>query len=176
MSSMAQVGFDTGEPLGSHSPGSVLLAMAGPVAVGAVLGGERGLFAAAHVALGLPVVIGGLTAAMMPALYIGLAVTGAAPSAAGVALATGRGLRAMGLALLGVVAPLLFLLATVQDSRMAIALGSLVVGGAAFAGLRALHRALFGAAGPARAQAVMLVWSLLALGIGARLFAEVVSL
>jgi hypothetical protein len=163
------------DPASPRSLPSALLALSGPVAIGAIVGANNGTFAATRTAIALPAVIAGLAVAMVPALYIGLAVTGSAPSPSSVLAAAGRGLRALGVSLIGVAAPLLFVLMTMQRPRVAVTLGAIAVAGAAFAGLRALYRSLFADAPPFLPQAILATWSLLALGIGVRLYTEVVS-
>ena len=59
-----------------------LLAAAGPLAIGAIVGMQRGAVAIAHGSLPLPLILAGVTAVMLPALYIATSLMGAAPPAA----------------------------------------------------------------------------------------------
>lgn len=157
----------------SFDPRGALLAAAGPAALGACLGMPRGLGAMFEQAASLPAIFAGTTLITLPALYIGAAVFGVAPSARRVAASAAEGLAAAGLAFLGLAPALLFLLSTSVDeaSALPLLLGTIVAAIGAFFGLRAFHQRLFaGVEQRGRAFAVFAGWSLVAAGIGARLF------
>jgi hypothetical protein len=148
----------------------VALAAAGPVVVGGLLALRLGSPAPL---VALPAVVFGVTALTIPALYIATAAIGSAPAPHAIGSAVGRALAALGVTLLGVAAPLGFLLATSSSAATWLALGSLAIAAAALLGVVALHRALFVEhfVSPSR-DGLFVVWAAVALGIGARLFAD----
>jgi hypothetical protein len=149
-------------------PLDALCALGGPLVIGAIAGMRAGPFAAAHEAVLTPAVLFGVTALMIPALYIVTAFAGIAPAARGFAGAIGEGLRACGVALLGLAAPAAFLVATAQTAEAAALVGTAALCAAALVGLRALYHRLFAAT--RRDLLHVLVygcWSLLALLLGA---------
>lgn len=145
------------------------LAAAGPLLLGGVLSARLG---APQPVLALPLIVAGLTAVTVPALYIGSAALGTAPAPGVIGAAVLRGLAALGAALCGLAVPLAFLVATSAAGTGA-HLGSLALIVATLFGLGALHRGMFaGQMESVARDALFLVWSLVALGIGARLFAD----
>lgn len=155
------------------APVDLLLAAGGPMAVGAVLGLHRGPLAMLPGALSLPAVVLGVTIVMMPALYIGAALAGVAPPARQVAVSLARGFRACGVVMLGLTAPVLFLLATTQSNAMAVLLGGAATAAGALAGLRLLYADLFQAPSP-RIWGAFGLWSLVALALGVRMYLSLV--
>lgn len=159
---------------------TVGIAAAGPAAIGAVLGMPRGGAAMASGAAMLPGVVLGVTALMVPALYIATSLLGAAPPAKETPAHLGRALRAMGTVLLGLAAPAAFLVATtargtgregLSSAATALVLGGVVTAFGTFVGLRRLFQGLFGGRPTgATAMVVCAVWSIVALVIGGRLF------
>jgi hypothetical protein len=150
-----------------------IAAVAGPLAVGAILAARVGAVAPL---LALPLVVLGVAAVTTPALYIATAATGAAPPARAMASAVGGALGATGIGLLGLVAPLLFLVATTTTIGGGVALVSLAIAGATVVGLVALHGALFGAraaAGRSWLQELLFAgWAVVALIIAGRLYLD----
>jgi hypothetical protein len=149
-------------------------ALVGPLAIGAILAVRIGAVAPL---VALPLVILGVTAVTTPALYIATAATGAAPPARAMASAVGQALGATGIAMLGLVAPLGFLIATTTTMDGGVALTSLAIGGATLVGLVALHGLLFapvaaGASRPWLQEALFAVWAAVALIIAARLYID----
>jgi hypothetical protein len=159
---------------------SCALAAAGPLVIGAILGlggihgaGQTGALDALGAAALLPLMLLGVTAAMIPALYIATSMAGAAPPAREVGRAVVRGFRSCGVAMLGLAAPAAFLLATTGGAGAAALLGGLIVCAGAFAGLRVLFAALFAEVlEPFIVRLVFGFWALVALGIGARMYAQ----
>jgi hypothetical protein len=79
----------------------------------------------------------------------------------------------MGAALVGLAPPLAFLVATTGE-QVGVAMATLALCTAAMFGLGALHRAIFaGQIASLARDGLFLGWAVVALGIGARLFANV---
>ena len=153
-------------------PASVRLALAaaGPVAMGAVLGAR---IASVSPVLALPVIVAGVTAVTAPALYIATAATGSAPSAQTMATAVVRALTALGVVLLGLAAPVAFLVATTTSVAAGVVVSSLALGAASLAGLSALHRALFaGQPGSLLRDGLFAAWAVVAMIIAGRLYLD----
>jgi len=150
---------------------AVLVAAAGPAAIGAVLGMPRGGLAMASGAAILPAILLGVTVLMVPALYITTSLLGAAPPARETPTHLGGALRAMGTILLGLAPPSAFLAATMGSGATVLVLGALVTTFGTLVGLRRLFAGMFGGR-PAGMPAVLAcaLWSLVALVIGGRLF------
>ena len=155
-------------------------ALTGTIAIGAVLGlgGVRGVahtgaLDVVHAAAVLPAILLGVTAAMIPALYIATSLTGAAPPARQVGAAIGRAFRACGLAFFGLLAPVAFLLATSDSHRIAPLLGALVISVGVFSGLRVLFDDLFGQLlSKASVRLVFVIWAAVSLAIGASMYGQ----
>jgi hypothetical protein len=156
------------------APGPLLVAVAGPAAVGAALGIPLGAREMAHDLVALPLVIAGVTLVMAPALYVATTLSGAAPSATQFAEACGRGLRACGIVLLGLAPPLLFLLSTSAAAPdLVTALGVMAVAAGTCAALRVVGTAVVGEGGRRfRSMGLFAVWALISLAIGLRLFLD----
>ncbi len=154
------------EPHGS----ALLLAGIGSVALGATAGSDRGVFAVLRDAATLPASIALVLAVLVPALYIASSMTGVVIRLPDLGIALLAGLRAAGLASLGVVAPLLFLMASTEDhvtSRILIALSLLAVG---LLGLRAIYSQLYGrTVHSVSIIALYLSWSAVFLGLAAKI-------
>lgn len=156
------------------------LAIAGPVVVGALLGlgGVQGALHTSaqdvvHTSVILPMILLCVTAAMIPALYIATSLSGAAPPAGDVALAVMRGFRSCGIAMLGLAAPIAFLLSTTQEPNAAALVGIAVTSVGVFAGLRVLFSDLFAqSARSLSLRVTFAAWSLVALAIGARMYEQ----
>jgi hypothetical protein len=147
-------------------PLGALCALGGPIAIGAIAGMQSGPFAVAHDAVAAPAIVLGVTALMIPALYIATAFAGIAPPARGFTAGVGEGLRACGVALLGLVAPAAFLAATARSAEAAAALGAGSLVAAVLVGLRALYIRLFDR-GEVVHRMIFAAWSGLALLLGA---------
>ena len=148
----------------------IACAAAGPVALGGVLATR---LAAVAPVVALPAIVLGVTAVTVPALYIATAATGSAPSAEQMAAAVGRALAAIGLVLLGLAGPLLFLVTTSSEPLTGLALGSAALAASAMFGLGALYRSLFAGQVPSLVRdGLFLTWAIVALVIGARLYGE----
>ncbi|HEU5058558.1 MAG TPA: hypothetical protein VFU21_18625 [Kofleriaceae bacterium] len=149
------------------SPSAALFALAGPVAIGAAIGQSLGPFAAAHHAIALPATIVGVAALVVPALYIGGALTGAAPPMGAFASAIGRALRALGVCLLGFTPPAAFLVATNPGVEAAELVGAGILAVAAAIALRTLYDQLFAGGRPLLHHKLLYgLWSALTLIIG----------
>ena len=149
---------------------TLALAVSGPAALGAAIGARFGIAALATRAALTPAIVVGVTALMVPALYIAASLVGEAPPMGRFGAAAAAGLRAAGIAMLGLTGPALFLIGTARGTAAV----WLVGGGALFAGvlvgLRALYRALFGEGlAPNLRLVVFGSWSAVAMAIGARL-------
>ena len=150
---------------------SVASAVAGPLAVGAVL--TLRLHDPAPL-VAVPAVVGAVAALTLPALYIAAAVVGVAPPIAEVVRAVGRALHALGLVQLGLVLPLAFLVAS-SGPGTAFVLGAVAVTTGAAIALKVLREALF-VGGPIDGRAVLFwSWAAVALVIGGRLFGELMA-
>ena len=158
--------------------GGVVVAAAGalgPVALGAVIGGQIGPTEALRDAALVPAIIAGLTASTVPALYIATAITGSPLSAGGLARAVGRGLEALGVVLLGLIGPLAFVLATSSADWMALLLGGAALGAATVLGMRRMRAAMTVDGGGHVVDGILFaIWAGVALIVGARLFVEIV--
>jgi hypothetical protein len=151
------------------------LALAGPMAIGAILGLERGFQSLGVVrdSVVLPLLLLGVTAAMIPALYIATSLAGVAPPARRVGAAVLRGLRACGVIMLGLAAPAAFLLATTTSSAATLLLGGMVTAAGVLAGLRVLFADLFDSElRPLSARFVFALWALVSLSIGVRMYGQ----
>jgi hypothetical protein len=164
--------------ISSHACRWLAVGLAGPMLEGAILGLREGARAMAALALGLPLIVAGVTALTTPTLYVGGAVFRGRLSLVEVGVATGRALHALGLALLGVAPLSLLLAATLPVAQVAPAqVGVLVVVALAVS----LHRL----AGELRTQAgdhpplagVLLfgAYATVAVILGGRLFFDLVS-
>lgn len=170
----------TGNLRGSFGTLGLIAAIGGPLALGAVLGasgvrgtGDIGAIDVVHTAAVLPLILLGVTAAMIPALYIATSLSGAAPPARAVGAAVVRGFRACGLALFGLIAPVTFLLATSSSHDVTAFVGALVITTGVFAGLRVLFADLFGEAEePVTVRVVFIFWAVVALAIGASMYQQ----
>ncbi|WP_428265953.1 hypothetical protein [Haliangium sp.] len=176
-SSIAAAAAPAGRAPASPDPGwqrTLLAAVCGPVALGVILGLEVGPAAALLKAVALPGVLLAVAAVMVPALYIGATLAGVAPPALDMLSSLGRGFRACGLVMLGLAAPVVFLLATTSAPGVPVLLGACVTAAAVVTGLRVLFSDLFAGA-TLRAMAGFAAWSVVALGIGLRLYIEFVA-
>lgn len=152
---------------------TALLAIAGPAVIGAALGMPFGLSKLLAEAGMVTAIVVGLSVFMIPALYIGTTLIGAAPSADRVGAAAASALRAGGTLLLGLAPATVFLIATSQTRLVVWALGFLVLAAGMMASLRILFSDLFTtSAARLRALPVFLIWSVVSLGLGAHLFAR----
>ncbi len=150
---------------------TLLFALAGPVALGALLGLEVGPATALLKALILPTILLGVATVMVPALYIGSTLTGMAPPASAMAGSLGRGFRACGLVMLGLAGPVLFLLATTESATTTTFLGICTTLAGVSAGLRIIFADLFEKRSLTACMAFA-AWALVALGIGLHLYVQ----
>jgi hypothetical protein len=149
-------------------PLGAICAVGGPAAIGAIVGMQSGLFAAAHEALAAPAILFGVTALTIPALYIATAFARIAPPARRFARAVGEGLSGCGIALLGLAAPTAFLAATTGTAESASLVGAAAIAAAILVGMRALYLRLFEGAGTRIVHHIIYgCWSALALLLGA---------
>lgn len=145
------------------------LCVAGPAALGLVLAVRDGT---ALTEVGrLPLLWLGVAALMVPALYIGAALSGLSPSARDVVRAAVDGLSRGGGLLLGLAPGLLFLVVTSQEGAVARGLVGLCAVLGALSGLAVIFRRLFVAHDASiLARFVFFGWSAVLLGIGTQLF------
>ncbi len=149
---------------------ALLLALAGSAGIGAIAGIDRGAFAVLHDAAVLPACIGMVTLVLVPALYIGSSLGGLNIRLPELGRAVLAGLRSAGVAALGLMAPMLFLLTSTASQFVA----QLLVFSALFfvgcLGLWATYRRLYGNTAQTLGVASMYsLWSLVFVGIGAKL-------
>ncbi len=140
------------------------LAVSGPAALGLCAGLSTG--PRLGPILGVPAVVIGVTALMIPALYIATALAGVAPPLGRLARSASEALASFGLIGLGCGPALAFLVITATAASAVEALlgGALLVASAV--GLRVLFANAFEGA---RAGFVFVQWSLVTIGIGAHL-------
>jgi hypothetical protein len=153
----------------------VVLAAAGPALAGAVLGLRSGPRAMALMAVALPAIVFGVTALTTPALYAGSAVLGHHSSMRAVATAMGRGLLALGVALLGLAPLALLLAATVTTVAGAAGRVAALVAVGALVALRRLTTELPLDERRGRATALLATWALVWAVIAVRLFCQAVE-
>lgn len=142
---------------------------AGPVVAGACLGlGQGGVLANAA---RIPVVFVVVAAVMLPALYIGAALLGIAPSIRRVLAAAAGAFRSASLLFLGTAPAVAFLVTTREaDARLWFLGQGVVLVGAALA-LRELYvRAFESCDAHLKAVPLYAAWALVSLGIGAHLY------
>ncbi len=155
----------------SVGPREVGLTLAGPGFAGLALGlpgGSGSVRHAAKLAVALPALYLGVALLMLPALYIALSLAGHAAPLGELVEQLARAMRDAGLALLGLVPALLFLVSTGTGADLPEALAYGTVGLGAVAGLRLLERRLFAGADHPRplAQTAFVTWAAVALGLG----------
>ncbi len=170
MSSLSQPNLSPTETPGwTYYGEKVAIILGGPAAVGACMGMYYGAGALLEKALTLPAVLLGVTLLMIPALYIGAALLGVAPSARSVMRASLHALHDTGIIFLGLTPALAFLVATSSNSLTVYILGQLTAATGAILALRALYLRLFANRGerPSKLMVpVYLAWSMVCLGIG----------
>ena len=149
------------------------MAIAGPALVGAALGLPDGPAAVAARAALLPAIVLGVALIMLPALYIGAAFLGVAPSARSVVTAAGSALADTGTVFLGLAPALAFLVVASTRPASVELLGYLAVALAVVIGLRALYLRLF-MERAARVVPLFACWAAVSVGIGARLLVEAI--
>lgn len=149
----------------------------GPIALGAVLGGQVSPWLALREAALVPAIVVGLTVATVPALYIATTATGSQLTAATLARAVLRGLEGLGVVLLGLVAPLAFMVATTLEPKLGVALGAAAIAVAAGLGMRRMRAAMItDDADASFLDAILfLVWAGVASVLGARLFIALIG-
>jgi len=151
-------------------PRTALVAIGGPALIGLAIGlpfGTRALLTQAAVA---PAIVIGVSVFMVPALYIGTTLVGAAPPAQRVASSSASALHGAGMLLLGLAPAALFLIATSQTHAVAWVIGLIALGAGALIFLRTLFLELFETtAARMRGLPVFLLWSAICLGLGASL-------
>jgi hypothetical protein len=155
----------TEAPVSLSPQASLTLAVAGPLAIGAILAGR-----AEDVAplAAVPAIVFGVLAATSPALYIAIAATGDAPPLRTVARAIGIALGAFGVALAGLVLPVAFLSFSSINVTTTIGVCSAALAGAGVLAARRLASELDSRSVVARL--VFYVWTLATVGIAGRLW------
>ncbi|HVO30328.1 MAG TPA: hypothetical protein VMV18_06315 [bacterium] len=150
-----------------------MLALGGPMAIGAVIGMPGALAGILHGAAVVPLVVAGVALTTFPALYIVSTLGGVAPSASEMILGGVRGARNGAVACIGLAAPAAFLVASSRTPGLSLALGMAILAVAAYAAVTAFWRALY-AEEPSRsrrqdAAAMFVLWAVLAGAIGGRI-------
>ncbi len=154
------------EPRAVHA---LFLGLLGSAGLGAIAGIDRGAFAVMHDAAVLPACIGIVTLVLVPALYIGSSMGGVEIKLEELGRAVLAGLRSAGVAALGLMAPMLFLLASTVDPRVSQFLVSSTLLFVACLGLWATYRRLYGPQPqPAGVATAYCIWCLVFVGIGAK--------
>jgi hypothetical protein len=149
---------------------ALVLAAAGPVAIGGILAARAAVLSPLAAA---PAIVFGVAAATSPALYIAIAATGDAPPLSAVVRALGAALVAFGIALAGFVLPAAFLSLSSSSPITTIAVCSCALGGAAVLAMRRLASEL--RTRSLAATVVFGAWALATLGIGGRLWIDLAS-
>lgn len=144
----------------------------GPVALGSVLGLGAGPLGVLQRSLGLPALVLGLTGALAPALYIGLAMADGSISALQLKRALTRALAATGVTMAGLTPATLFLVSTASSGTTVLQLGSVAAGFSAVLGMKQLGAELSPPpmTQSPRATLVLLAWCVIALLLAAHLF------
>jgi hypothetical protein len=154
------------EPQPVHA---LFLGLMGSAGLGAIAGIDRGAFAVVHDAAVLPACIGIVTLVLVPALYIGSSMGGMEIRLQELGRAVLAGLRAAGVAALGLMAPMLFLLTSTTNPRVSEFLVSAVLLFVGSLGLWATYRRLYGPRPQSTGVATAYVlWALVFVGIGAK--------
>jgi hypothetical protein len=154
------------------------IALAGPALEGAILGLRGGPRAMVAMAVGLPLIVAGVTALTTPTLYVGGALFGGRLSLAQVGAATARALHALGLVCLGLVPLNLLLALTWSEARVAPAQAVLLLVVALVLALGRLAAELRDRAGDAQPLAGGLLFaahSLVCGVLGTRLFFDLLA-
>lgn len=150
----------------------LLVAVAGPLLTGVLLGLRQGPRAVVVLGAALPLLLVSVTALTTPMLYVGGAVLGLGTAAREVMHAAARALGALGRALLGLAPVQLFLAVTVTDRDEAFALGLLALFTALVIAVRRMHDEL-PAHGNVLARLGMVTgWAVVSMAIGVRLLLE----
>ena len=154
----------------------VWLGLAGPIALGAVLGLGAGVRTMLTQSVLLPCLIVGLTLSLVPALYIGLSLTGSAPPPWKGAAVVAKALVASGIVMAGLSPAVSFLVVSASARGYDRDLGFLVAGSAALVGMRQLASGLLEST-PRRERSMLVfaAWSLVALSLGADLLGSVLG-
>lgn len=121
----------------------LLIVIAGTAVVGAILGMPEGAPVLLERAMITPLILVGVVLLMIPPLYIASALLQVAAPAPEFLQSTTHALRSSGLVLLGLAAPLAFLVVTSAHLTSVWLLGSGVVGLSALVGTRALYTGVF---------------------------------
>lgn len=153
------------------------LAFFGPALAAAAMGLElAGPTGALTRSIALPLILAGLGLVMLPALYISIAFQGVAPPAKQVLAATQEALQGTAFFLLCTAPALFFMVSTADKGWTVIALAHLVVATAVVLGLRRLYLILFEDGGTSGTFVTFLIWSVVGLAIGLRLFHMVLGI
>lgn len=148
---------------------ALFLGLMGSAGIGAVAGMERGVFAVLHDAAVLPACIAIVTLVLVPALYIGSCMSGMEVRLPDLGRAVLAGLRAAGVAALGLLAPMVFLLTSTSDPRVARFMVAAVLLFVGCLGLWATYCRLYGPEEkPAGLATLYGLWALVFVGIGAK--------
>lgn len=154
------------EPQPVHA---LFLGLLGSAGLGAIAGIDQGAFAVLHDAAVLPACIGIVTMVLVPALYIGSSMGGMEIRLQELGRAVLAGLRAAGVAALGLMAPMLFLLTSTTNPRVSEFLVSVVLLFVGCLGLWATYRRLYGPRPQSTGVITAYVlWALVFVGIGAK--------
>lgn len=151
-----------------------LLAIAGPVAIGAASLFSRDPSPTA--AISLPAVWVGVLFVMLPTLYIGAALLGIAPSATTMGRAAANSLTRSSVVFLGLTPALVFLIGTSTELSTARLLTNGVLALGAALGLTAFYKKVF--TEPkirGRAVALFAAWAGVSIAIGAHLFTSITA-
>lgn len=148
------------------------IALLGPAVIGGIVGLEQSPSAASQAAVSIPVITALVAGLMLPALYIGVGLVGDLPRPRALATSMLRATQSSGHASIGMAIPLAFLLSTTRSVGLASVVGGAVIAIAAVCGLRVLRDEAIGADPDPPAWWIYNIWSVTALGIGARLYID----
>ena len=149
--------------------GALLMGVMGCAGLGATAGMDSGVFAVVHDAAILPASVALVTVVLVPALYVAASMSGLVIRLPELGAAVLAGLRATGVAALGLIAPVLFLMASTSNATVSRLLVSAVLLFVGVLGLSAIYSRLFREAeAPPGVPCLYLCWSLIFLGIAAK--------
>ena len=153
---------------------TLAVAVAGMALVGACLGMRGGFESMVWRTAVIPVAYFGIAAMTIPALYVGTAYLGAAPSAPAVVKASKRALRDIGVVFLGMAPAIAFLMVSLDSTFTAGILAFLVMGFGSAVGLRTFYTRVSCVERKGHALVMFLVWAGVSLQAGAHVLDKVV--
>lgn len=146
------------------------VALAGPAALGAIIGLKLSLGTALMMGLTLPLVCLGVGVMTLPGFYVACSLLGIVPRAQVMGRIAVWGARDLGLVMLGLSPAMLLVIASLSSVDEAVVVGSLGVVASAMFGARALFHRLMDERRDMRLFLVFLAWMVLSAGLGWELY------